>query len=277
MFEYLLVPPIETFSHRFVPVYEESTSQFGWFIETSEQCYVAPDLDNEVETQEFQSWWARPEAVLGKKIDMDQPIEELIEWYEKLLVGAIWYKLRKAVPSVSQVQLNARADSILSWIRSTDFYSAPASTKYHDSQYGGLLVHSLKVYNNAVDLYHLKKFEEVDIESLTLCSLAHDWCKIGYYTSYMKNVKDDKTGTWHQETAYMVDQRGVPLGHGVSSMFLASRFVSLDADEALALRWHMGRWNCCEIELSELQKANESCPLVYLIQFADQLACVKYQ
>ena len=165
---------------------------------------------------------------------------------------------------------------MLEWLHSTDFYVAPASTRFHESFPGGLLVHSLNVYNKMLDLIAVPAFKQVSVTSLALVALAHDWCKINFYESYLKNVKDDKTGQWHQEQAWKTNLKGIPLGHGVSSLFLVSRFINVTAEEALAIRWHMGRWHCSDVEVNELQKANETCPLVYLLQFADQLACVKY-
>ena len=141
---------------------------------------------------------------------------------------------------------------------------------------GGLLVHSLKVYNNIISLLSLPQFEGMDKVSATLVALVHDWCKIGLYEAYDKNVKNNETGQWEQQKAFRINATGVPLGHGVSSMFLASRFFKLTTDEALAIRWHMGRFNVAENEINDMQRANETYPLVLLIQFADSLAITSY-
>lgn len=176
-------------------------------------------------------------------------------------------------------------EKLFDWLRTTDMYTAPASTQYHEAYTGGLMIHSLKVYNEAMDLKDLPKFKKVTdadpdrekhMVSVAIVSLVHDWCKIGLYEKYTRNVKNEQTGQWEKVEAFRRNQKGIPLGHGVSSMFLASKFFNLSQDEALAIRWHQGRWNVPREEMNELQLANEYFPLVHLIQFADQLAIVNY-
>lgn len=224
---------------------------------------------------QFKLWLTRPERAVGKIADIEgKNLEELAEIYDELIVGA--YIMSYHAPVVLNEVSNAPFQRILDWLRSTDFYTAPASTKYHDAVPGGLLVHALKVYNNMVELHSLSKFKSVDIAEATIAALAHDWCKIGYYESYQKNVKNEATGQWEKETAYRVNQKGIPLGHGAASLFIAMRMFNLSVDQALAIRHHMGVWNVADVEKSELQKANAEHPMVYLIQFADQLACTAY-
>lgn len=168
--------------------------------------------------------------------------------------------------------------SVLSWLASSDFYKAPASTRFHDSFFGGLLYHHLNVYNNMVDLLKLEKFKslEYDIDSIALVALTHDWCKIGLYEEYLRNVKNEETGRWEKVPAYRRYNFQFPFGHGVSSMYLIQKFINLTIDEALAIRWHMGSYQVDEHEQSELQEACDNYPLVRMIQFADQLACTNY-
>lgn len=245
------------------------------------------DISAEEHTQilnDFSKFQSRPEYLVGIYAPTD-PAQDNSLHYQMLLAGA--YLIRAYMPCNSIDELRAyesshgaaiesRLNAMLNWIKATDFYSAPASTRYHESFTGGLAVHSLKVYNKMLELLALPTFSSADVASATIIALTHDWCKINFYESYSKNAKDEASGTWHQELAWKVNQKGVPLGHGVSSLFLVSKFINLSAEEALALRWHMGRWNCCDIEVDELQKANQTCPLVYLMQFADQLACTNY-
>ena len=138
------------------------------------------------------------------------------------------------------------------------------------------MIHSIKVYNQMLDLLTLPAFKGVKIEEATLAVLMHDWCKINFYEAYTRNVKDEATGTWNKETAYRVNQKGMPLGHGATSMFLASRILNMSVDQALAIRWHMGRYNVSDKEENEFQNAVNDCPMVCLLQVADQLACNTY-
>ena len=225
------------------------------------------------------------DAVGTPVTDLAHDVNVLAQTYVDLLMGTYVAHLVRGCKTEDEVKqfcdsnkevILKRINAMVDWLKRTDLFEAPASTKYHDAFPGGLVYHSLKVYNNMIDLINTKAFHSVDIVSASLVALVHDWCKTNYYKPYQKNVKDDNTGQWHQELAWSVDQQGVPLGHGVSSMFLAQKFFNLTTEEALAIRWHMGRWNACEIELGELQKANEKVPLVYMLQFADQLACTVY-
>ena len=220
----------------------------------------------------YKLWQTRPERKVGHKIDLiGKNMEQLIEEYEELFIGAYIMQTKREVFKEGNAYVRA-----IDWLRSTDFYKAPASTQYHDSVPGGLLVHSIKVYNQIVDLLTLPAFKDVKVEEVTLVALMHDWCKIGFYEQYMKNVKDEKTGTWNTEPAYKVNQKGIPLGHGVTSMYLASRVVNLTVEQCIAIRWHNGHFNVAKVEENEYQKAVNEVPMVYIMQVADQLACNAY-
>lgn len=162
------------------------------------------------------------------------------------------------------------------WITQTDFFTAPASTRFHGSFPGGLVEHHLDVYNETVDLVKLDKFKNVNADSAYLCALVHDFCKIGMYDPYMRNVKNEETGQWEKVQAYKYDKPQYPFGHGVTSMYLANQFFRLTREEALAIRWHMGEYNCCENEMSDLQEARDRYPLVLLLQTADRFSITAY-
>lgn len=173
-------------------------------------------------------------------------------------------------------KVDAKLVELYQWLDDSGFYTSPASTQYHEAYKGGLCDHTLRVVNNIIALHNLDVFAGVDVASAVLVALVHDWCKIGSYTSYQKNVKD-ASGNWVKETAFKyTNDPVISLGHGVSSMYLASKWFSLSEEEALAIRWHMGAWRVVTTECNELQHANENYPLVHMLQFADQLAIVNY-
>ena len=169
-----------------------------------------------------------------------------------------------------------RFDKFEQWIHGTDFFTAPASTRFHGSFEGGLCEHHIDVYNETVDLLTLPKFKDVNTDSAYLVALVHDFCKIGQYVPYMRNVKNDETGQWEKVQAYKYDKPAFPFGHGVTSMWIASKFLPMSMEEMLAVRWHMGSYRCAYDELGELQESNERYPLVLLLQFADQLSITGY-
>ena len=130
------------------------------------------------------------------------------------------------------------SEKLLSWLEKTDFFSAPASTKFHCACENGLVMHSLSVYKVMMEKY----FSEEDgdnIESFTICALLHDICKAQYYKISTRNQKNEETGQWEKVPYYSVEDL-FPYGHGEKSVFLIERFMRLKLDEAMAIRWHMG-------------------------------------
>lgn len=219
---------------------------------------------------------ARPEyAVSGAQYDLanfDQ--EAMVMLYETLIVGVAL--IRAAANGTDPDNALPKIYPCLDWLRNGDFYTAPASSVYHDSRVGGLLYHTLNVVNQIRDCLQLEKFKSVRIENAVLVALVHDWCKIGLYESYTRNVKNEQTGQWEKVPAFRRKTPILPLGHGTSSMFLARSYFRLTVDESLAIRWHMGEYNVANNEMNELHAANEQYPLVMLIQFADRLAITAY-
>ena len=126
---------------------------------------------------------------------------------------------------------------LLEWIQKTDFFTAPASTKYHCACENGLVMHSVSVYNTMIE----KHFDEENDnpESFAICALLHDLCKAQFYKVSTRNVKNDETGQWEKVPYYAIEDT-FPYGHGEKSVFLIERFMRLKLDEAMAIRWHMG-------------------------------------
>ena len=129
------------------------------------------------------------------------------------------------------------ADRLLEWLQTTDFFTAPASPRYHCACPSGLVQHSVNVYEVMME----KHFDpETDsAESFALCALLHDVCKAQFYKISTRNVKNEKTGQWEKVPYYTIED-AFPYGHGEKSVFLIERFVRLKPAEATAIRWHMG-------------------------------------
>ena len=127
-------------------------------------------------------------------------------------------------------------EQLLAWLEKTDFFTAPASTKFHCACEFGLVRHSINVYKVLREKY----FQEGDSEeSFALCGLLHDICKAQYYKISTRNVKNEETGQWEKKPYYSVED-AFPFGHGEKSVYLIERFVRLKPAEAMAIRWHMG-------------------------------------
>lgn len=163
--------------------------------------------------------------------------KELIEKFEQLLT------------SVKRDGI----DKLLAYIRKSDFYRAPASTRFHSCHDGGLLEHSLNVYeclkSKIQNPTWVDIFKDIEDESLILIALLHDICKSYMYTPEFKNKKVySDTGTkrdeggrfdWQAVKGYSIDDK-IPYGHGEKSVMMIEEFIKLKPVERYAVRWHMG-------------------------------------
>lgn len=130
------------------------------------------------------------------------------------------------------------ADELLNWLQSSDFLSAPASTKYHGSYEGGLLEHSLNVYDCLVGELTLSGLSDVYTpETVAIVSLLHDICKANFYKKGTRNVKEN--GQWVTKEVFEIDEK-FPCGHGEKSVIILQNFIHLEAEEIYAIRAHMG-------------------------------------
>lgn len=163
------------------------------------------------------------------------------------------------------------------------FWEAPASTRFHENFAGGLALHSARVANQAMMLVDGLPFscvlnKSTDFAKIWICALMHDFCKLGYYESYSKNWKNPTTCSWEVVQGYKVaDKRRSYLGHGEDSAIIATRLIpSISDDMLLAIRWHMGLWDCSPAQQGTFGDACRKYPLVHLIQFADLLSTTEY-
>lgn len=159
------------------------------------------------------------------------------------------------------------SQEFLDWLLKTDFFTAPASTKYHGACEGGLLLHSINVYKTLRERY----FEEGkdSEESFAICALLHDLCKAQFYKVSTRNVKNDVTGQWEKVPYYTVED-AFPYGHGEKSVFLIERFMRLKTSEAMAIRWHMGGFDDSARGGSfAISLAYEKYPLAVKLHLAD--------
>lgn len=130
---------------------------------------------------------------------------------------------------------------LLEFLQKSDFFVAPASTQFHNAYEGGLCEHSINVYNrflNAVKNEFGKKYlEKVSNETIAICGLLHDICKVETFKVDTRNKKVD--GNWVQVPYYTVDD-SLPYGHGEKSVYIISGFMRLSREEAMIINWHMG-------------------------------------
>ena len=174
-------------------------------------------------------------------------------------------------------------DKVLSKLEELGFFEAPASTKFHLSCKGGLMQHSLNVYDAALLLREqaIKRKPELETllpeDSVAICSLLHDVCKTDIYKEVTLVRKISSTVGWEKYPGYSVDyEAGLPLGHGEKSVImLLSWGLQLTPEEMLAIRWHMTAWDLPMQSPEHKQcfnAAKAKSPLVSLTQLADGFA-----
>lgn len=156
------------------------------------------------------------------------------------------------------------ADKLLEWLKGSDFFTAPASAKYHSNHEGGLVKHSVNVWYRLAGTIETTKFEPAPSrETVAICSLLHDVCKTNFYKAATRNVKNEKTGQWEKQPFYTVDDK-LPYGHGEKSVYIISGFMRLTREEAFAIRFHMG--DCTD---RNVPKAFRMFPLALMLHIAD--------
>ena len=168
------------------------------------------------------------------------------------------------------------ADKLLEWLsEKSDFFSAPASSKFHNAFEGGLCEHSLNVARRLKMLVDGEKklhpekesIMRITDESVGICGLLHDVCKANFYKVDFRNKKED--GEWIRVPYYTIDEE-LPYGHGEKSVYIINGFLRLTREEALAINWHMGGFDS-RVKGGDysISSAFEKYPLAVLTHIAD--------
>jgi hypothetical protein len=175
-------------------------------------------------------------------------------------------------------------DKLLAYVRKSDFYKAPASTKFHLSCEGGLLQHSLNVLDamrgllvpvlpeeNREWAYTVadKDVARIPDDSMILTALLHDICKTYFYNTSTRNVKNKQTGKWEEVPYYTVSDK-MPLGHGAKSAMIIKQYIELTTPEMYAIWWHMGFTDTQDART--LGQAIDQFPIIWALHTADMMA-----
>lgn len=160
-------------------------------------------------------------------------------------------------------------DKLINYLETTDFYKAPASTRFHGNHEGGLLEHSLNVYEMLKEKLSHKPYSDViqvSEETIILITLLHDICKTNFYTVDFRNKKNED-GMWVKEPYYTINDT-IPYGHGEKSVMMISKFIDLTMEEMYAIRWHMGFTEPKEL-YNTISSVYEKFPLALALHEAD--------
>lgn len=161
-------------------------------------------------------------------------------------------------------------DELIKYIEARDFFDAPASSKFHNCFEGGLVDHSINVYDAIIRINN--SFElRLKPESMAISALFHDLCKMDFYTK-TRRMGRDKWGNRIAQDAYEINEL-MPLGHGEKSVILLERFMQLTPSEMYAIRWHMGAFDSA-VKGGErsINNAFNKCPLAVALHMADTAA-----
>lgn len=187
-------------------------------------------------------------AIVKPDATVSENMERFLEIYDK-------YVVRGGTADLKQ------------WLMDSDFFAAPASTRYHGSYEGGLCAHSVNVWNQMVRL--LKAYPEVKTngETVAIIALLHDVCKINLYKVDFRNAKNE-AGVWEKVPYYAHDEKFAYGNHGGKSVFLISQHLRLTDEEAVAIQCHMGN----EDGKYSTSGAYKQFPLAWLLHVADEAA-----
>lgn len=167
------------------------------------------------------------------------------------------------------------ADRLLEWLDSdaSDFFTAPSSTRYHGAYEGGLVEHSVNVYECLKDYLSRPRTQELyrmeyTPETIAVTALLHDICKVNFYAVDYRNAKNAQ-GVWERVPYYTIRDT-LPYGHGEKSVYMIQGFMRLTREEAFAIRYHMGFSG--NEDKNSIGRALEMFPLAFAVSVADMEA-----
>lgn len=142
---------------------------------------------------------------------------------------------------------------LIDFLINSDFFTAPCSVKYHNNFEGGLAQHSWNVYKlfkEKNERYGLRLSDE----SVILCGLFHDICKVNFYKKTYKGYEyDDK----------------FPINHGHKSVIVLQRYIKLTEEESVIIAWHMSAFDISDYGRQTYYNAIEMYPAALALFTAD--------
>lgn len=156
-------------------------------------------------------------------------------------------------------------DDLIAYMEQMNFFDAPCSGKYHLAKVGGLLEHSMNVYNTMREM--AASFcvgTEVTDETIIICSLLHDLGKMGDYdkSNYVENIL--KSGKVSEAEPYKTNKDLLYIPHEIRSIAIAERFINLTEEEEFAILYHNGLYGDLKYAFS-----GKETPLSLLLHFSD--------
>lgn len=174
----------------------------------------------------------------------------------------------------------ADKEGLKQFLETSDFFTAPASTKYHNSFEGGLCAHSLNVYANLCKLANNFAPGKYHEDTLKVTALFHDISKANYYESYFRNVNTGEKDTkgrdiWDKVKEYKLrdkQNRMLAKDHEVNSYLILEKYIPLSDEEAIAIMNHHGGWGLDTMRAGEVSAIYEEYTLAVLLHLADMVS-----
>ena len=163
-------------------------------------------------------------------------------------------------------------ENVLNFLEKSDFYTAPASTRFHGAYPSGLLEHSMKVYEIFKEKIKNSGLNTPE-DTIIITALLHDICKTNFYKTDYRNAKNAR-GEWEKAPYYTVDDT-IPYGHGEKSVMMLTEYIKLTNEEKYAIRWHMGFTEPKEL-YTTIGEAYKKYPIALLLNEADLEATYFY-
>ena len=160
-------------------------------------------------------------------------------------------------------------DKLMKWLEESDFYTSPASSRFHGAYSGGLLDHSLNVYDELKRVLSAYPEIKASEESIIIASLFHDLCKVNMYETEKRNRKNE-AGNWETYDTYIIKEKFCFGGHGSKSVYLIQHFIDLSPEEAVAINCHMSSWE--DGAAKNVGNAFENYPFAWALHVADEAA-----
>lgn len=173
-----------------------------------------------------------------------------------------------------------KKEELIKKLESSDFFVAPASTRYHNSFAGGLVDHCLCVYYNLCSLVKSKHLENViSQDSMKIVALFHDISKMNFYKDSVRNKKlysplgskQDELGRfdWVSEKEYVVkpaEERFLYGSHEETAEYILRRYIPLTYEESMAIVNHMGGmgFDSSQHVISDVFQRNKLAVLLFL-------------
>jgi 23S rRNA maturation-related 3'-5' exoribonuclease YhaM len=144
-------------------------------------------------------------------------------------------KIRGSVLDLLRSVKREGMTELIDFLLKSDYFTAPASTRFHLCYEGGLLEHSWNVFSNLLNHTHIYPKINIAMDTLIICGLLHDVCKVNFYKQRTKK-SNNILGDYE-----VIDS--LPVGHGEKSVIVLQRYINLTDEEIVSIRWHMSAFD----------------------------------